>query len=69
MDGAFGYVSEMGIRRDKLESAVPLVNDGLTIPGAGLIVEDLEINAVAIGFEVRRDAVLGSNTMPVIALL
>ena len=61
MDGAFVYVATMYIRRYKLESAFPIFNDGATILGSGLVVEDLEINAVAFGIKARNDAVLGSN--------
>ena len=66
-DGAFGYVGAMDIRRDKLESAVPIFNDGVTIIGAGLVVEDLEINSVAFGLEGRNYYVVGSNAMAVVA--
>ena len=50
-------------------NAVPLVNNGVMILGAGLIVEDLDINAEAFGLEARHDAVVGSNSMPVVVLL
>ena len=40
-DGAFSYIAAMDIWRDKLEGAVPLVNNGAAILGASLIVEDL----------------------------
>ena len=40
-ENAFSYVAAIYIRRDKLESAVPLVNNGTTILCAGLIVKDL----------------------------
>ena len=69
VDGAFGYIAAMDIRREKLESPVPLVNNGSTILGAVLILEDLEINAVAFGFEARNDDVVGSQSMPVLELL
>ena len=68
-DGTFSYVAAMNIRQDKLESAVPIFTDGATILGAGLVVEDLEINAVAFGLEARHDAVVGSNAMAVIEWL
>ena len=67
VDGAFGYVATMEIRQYKLESAVPIFNDGEKILGAGLIVVDLEINAVDFGLEARHDAVIGSNAMAVVA--
>ena len=49
-DGVFVYIAAMYIWKNKLESSVPLVNNGATILGASLIVEDLEINSVALGF-------------------
>ena len=66
-DCAFGYVSAIDIRQEKLESAVPLVNDGATIHRTGLIVKDLEIDAVDFGFEARHDDVVGSHAIPVVA--
>ena len=59
----------MDIRRDKLESAVPLVNYGATIFVAGLIVEDFDINHVAFIFEARHDIVVVIHVMPVVTLL
>ena len=50
-----------------MESEVPIFNNGATILGAGLVVEDLDINAVAFGLEARHDALVGSNTMVVVA--
>ena len=66
-DGAFGYVAAMEIRWDKQESAVSIFNNGATILKAGLIVKDLEINAVTFGLEARHDAVSGRNAMSVVA--
>ena len=57
----------MGIWKDNLEGAVPLINNGATILSASLVVEDLEINNVDLGFEARHDAIVGRNMMPVIA--
>ena len=65
--GAFGYVGAMDIRQDKLESAVPIFNDGVTIIGTSLVVGDLEINSVAFGLEARNYAVVGRNAMAVVA--
>ena len=66
-DGMFGYIASIDIWRDKLEGAVPLVNNGATILGASLIVENLDINTVALGFEARHDDVVGRNEMLVVA--
>ena len=49
------------------KNTVQLVNYGAAILGASLIVEDLDINDVALGFESRYDAVVGSNVIPVVA--
>ena len=65
--GAFRYIAATDILQDNLEGAVPLVNDGAAIIDASLIVKDLEINAVALGFEARHDDVVGINSMPVVA--
>ena len=66
VDGTFSNIAEMEIWRDKLEIAVPLINDGVAILGASLILKDFEINTVALGLEARHDVVIGSNTMPVL---
>ena len=66
-DGTFRDIVTMDIWRDKLEIAVPLINDGAAIIGANFIVNYLDINAVAHGFEARHDSVVGSNVMPVVA--
>ena len=49
-----------------MESAVPIVSNGTMILGASLLVKDLEINAVDLGFEARHGDVVGSNAMPVV---
>ena len=66
-DDAFGYILAMEIWWDKLEGAVPLINDGATILGASLIVEDLEVNSVSLIFEAIHDVIVCSNVMPVVA--
>ena len=66
-DGTFSDIEEMDISRDKLKIAVTLINDGAAILGASLIVKDLDITAVALGFEAQHDAVVGINVMPVVA--
>ena len=66
VDDTFRYIVAMDIWRDKMESAVPLANNGATILGASPIVEYFEINAVALGFEARQNFVIGVNVIPVI---
>ena len=41
VDGTFRYIASMYIWQDKLEIAVPLINDGAAILGAIFIVKDL----------------------------
>ena len=65
--GAFGYVAAMEIKRENLESAVPIFNNGATILDTGLVVEDLETNGVTFGLEARHDSVLGRNAMAIVA--
>ena len=65
--GAFGYIAAMAIWREKLEGAFPFVNDGATILGASPILDDLDINNLALGFEARHDGVVGSNAILVVA--
>ena len=67
LDGVFGYIAAMDIWRYNLEGAFPLVNYGATIIGASLIVEDLDINAVALGFEAIHDDVVGRNVIPAVS--
>ena len=49
-----------------LEVSITIINEDAAILGASFIVKDLEINAVAFGFEARHNAVAGSNTMSVV---
>ena len=67
VDGMFSDILVMGIWQDKLEIAVPLINNGAAILGARFIVNDLEINSVALGFEAPHDAVVGRNVMRFVA--
>ena len=41
----------MDIRRDELESAVPVFDNGTAVFGTGFVIKDLEVNAVAFGLE------------------
>ena len=67
LDGTFRNIAVIDIWQDKLEIAVPIINDSTVILGASFIVKDLEINAVALGSEAQNYAVVGSNSMPVVA--
>ena len=59
----------MDIRRDELESAVPVFNNGVAIFGTGFVVKDLEVNAVAFGLEASHDVVVGSKMEAIVARL
>ena len=50
-DGTFSDIAAMEIWWEKLEIAIPLINDGAAILSASFIVNDLEINVVALGFK------------------
>ena len=67
VDDTFSNIVTMDIWWGYLEIAVPLINDGAALIGASLIVEDLDINTVALGFEVQHDDVVGSNAMAVVS--
>ena len=62
----FGYVVAMYIRRDKLESSVPIFNDGTTILNTGLVIKDLEISAGSFGLKAIHDVIVGRNEMAVV---
>ena len=48
-NGSFSDVAAVEIRRDKLEGAVPVFNDGAAVFRTGFVIEDLEVNAVSFG--------------------
>ena len=48
-DGTFSNVAAVDIRRDELEGAVPVFNDGAAVFRSGFVIEDLEVNAVSFG--------------------
>ena len=68
-DGLFSNVAVVEIRRDKLEVAVPVFNDGAAEFGTGFVIEDLEVNAVAFGLKASRDIVVGNETVAIVARL
>ena len=65
-DGLFRNVAAVDIRRDKLEGAGPVLNDGTAVFGTGLIIEDLEVNDVAFGLETSHDVVVGGKTVAIV---
>ena len=50
VDGSFRNIAAVDIRRDKLEGAVQVFNDGVTVFCTGFVIEDLEVNTVSVGF-------------------
>ncbi len=58
MNGSFGSIAKMYVRRDKL---IPLVHYGGLKFGADFIVEDLEINIVPTVGKAAHDGVVGGQ--------
>ena len=55
LDGALRGVAAVDVRRDELELALPFfLNDALVL-GAGLVVENLKVDAMATGLEALHD--------------
>ena len=69
MDGSFRNIAAVDIRRDNLEGAVPVFNDGVAVFGTGFVIEDLEVHAVSIGFEASHDGVVGGKTVAIVVRL
>ena len=65
LDHAFGYVAAVHVGRNELEGSVPLFFNLLFVGGAALVVEDLEVDVVAVLLEAGRDAVGGSKAVAV----
>ncbi len=65
-NGVLRFIAAVHVRRDKLKLGVPLEGDGFLISGAGLIVQDLEVNSKAAGRQPYHDGIVGSNAVAVI---
>ncbi len=63
MNGLFGSIAMMYIRRDKLIPDFPLIHYGGLEFGADFIVKDLEINIVPTVGEAAHDGVVGGQSM------
>ncbi len=63
MDGSFGSVVAVDIRRDKLVLCIPFVFDVGFEVFAGLVVEDLEVHCEATFGEAVHDEAVGGKTM------
>ena len=48
LDHAFRYVAAVHVRGNKLEGCVPFLLDFQFVSGAAFVVEDLEVNGVAV---------------------
>ena len=57
-DGTFSNVAAVDIRRDEMEGAVSVINDGAAVFGTGLVVEYLEVHAVSFGLEAIHDVIV-----------
>ena len=68
-DSLFRNVVAVDIRRDELEGAVPVFNDGTEVFGTSFVIEELEVNAVAFGLEASHDGVVGGETVAIFARL
>ncbi len=55
----------MHIRRDKLESGMPLEGDRFLVSCTGLIVKDLEINCKILGCQAWHNGIVGCNAVAV----
>ena len=63
MDGSFGSVAVVDIRRDELVLCLPFVFDVGFEVFAGLVVEDLEVHCEATFSEAVHDEVAGGKAM------
>ena len=57
-DGTFSNVAAVDIRRDEMEGAVSVINDGAAVFGTVLVVEYLEVHAVSFGLEAIHDGIV-----------
>ncbi len=63
MDGSFGSVAAVDIRKDELVLCLPFVFDVGFEVFAGLVVEDLEVHCEATFGEAVHDGVVGGKAM------
>ena len=69
MDCPLSGVAAVDFYRDKLELADPLAFYGHIIGLPGLIVDDLEVNSVAVILETRHDVVVRRDAVLVVPIL
>ena len=68
-DGPFSHISSVDVRGYQLVFGFPFTSDSLFVGCTGLIVEDLEVNSMALGMESLHDRVVGLNAMSIFAVL
>ena len=68
-DGTFSDVAAVDIRRDELEGAVTVFNDGAAVFCNGFVVKDLYVHAVSFALEAVHDGIVGCKTMAIVARL
>ena len=59
LDHAFRYVAAVHVGRNELEGGVPFFFNLLFVGGAALVVEDLEVDVMAVPLEAGHDTVGG----------
>ncbi len=68
-DGALRLIPAVHVWGRKLELGLPLDSDGFLVPGASLIVENLEVIGKSTCRQSRHDGIVGCNPVPVIPCL
>ena len=66
LDHVFCYVTAVHVGRNKLEGRFPLLFNLLFVGGAALVVEDLEVEVVAVFLETGHDAVSSGEAVAVV---
>ena len=66
MDGTFSGVAAMDILWDELELDLTLLFDNMLVLGTGFVIKDLQVDAVAAGFEAFHDGGVGGNVVGII---
>ena len=68
-NGSFRNVAAVDIRRDDLEGAVLVFNNGVEVFGTSFVIEDLEVHTVSFGLEASHDGVVGCEAVAIVARL
>ena len=67
-DGAFGNVTTMDIRGNKLKLLPPLLFDVELVGCAASVVKDLEVKTMAVFCEASHDSICGGKAVAVVAV-